>query len=241
MGRLSLTLTKNKMTSFTSPSDIFRDIREIDELILELVSHPDKASWHWPSYYLLYVEMDRLAWLIRHAGEALSRERFKLPLLKDEREPTLEEYAECLSETFDDVWKMQKSIVGWLFQISRGMMTVIEDKTLRRRARAHFYPKSAWYQALYTNYCPGKVSADGRVLERVILTMDRDPPERIENLGSPNLLHHQRFDIETQEARAALQRAVQEVEAGHAKTCAAMQELFVAHCRVQDLIHPSSV
>lgn len=229
------------MTSFTSPSDIFRDIRDIDELILELVSHPDKASWHWPSYYLLYVEMDRMTWLIRHAGDALSRERLTLSVLKDEEEPTLDEYAECVNETFDAVWKTQKSIVGWLFQISRGMMTVIEDKTLRRRARAHFYPKSAWYQALYAEYCAGKVSTDGRVLERVILTMDRDPPERIENLGAPNLLHHQRFDIGTHETRAALQRAVQKVEAEHAKTCAAMQELFLAHCTVQDLIYPSSV
>jgi hypothetical protein len=229
------------MTSYTSPSDIFRDIREIDELVLELVSHPDKARWHWPSYYLLYVDMDRMAWLIEHAGDALSRERPMLSVLKEEEEPTLEEYAECVSGTFDDVWKMQKSIVGRLFQISRGMTTVIEDKTLRRRARAHFYPKSAWYQALHADYCPGKVSADGHVLERVILTMDRDPPERIEDLGAPNLLHHQRLDIGTKEARAALQRAVQEVGAEHAKTWAAMKELFLAHCTVQDLIYPSSV
>jgi hypothetical protein len=230
------------MTSYTPPSGIFQDIRAIDELILELVSHPGKARWHWPSYYLLYVDMDRMAWLIRHAGDALSRERPALsPSLEDEEGPTLEEYAECVSGTFDDVWKMQKSIVGRLFQISRGMMTVIEDKTLQWRARAHFYPKSAWYQALYDDYCPGKVSADGRVLERVILTMDRDPPQRIEDLGAPGLLHHQRFDIGTSEARASLQRAVREVGAEHAKTWATMKDHFLAHCTVQDLIHPSSI
>jgi hypothetical protein len=186
--------------------------------------------------------MDRMAWLIKHAGEALLRERFNLSsLLRQEEEPSLEEYADGVSEAFDDVWHMQKSIVGRLFQMSRGLMTIIEDRALRRRARAHFHPKGAWYQALYGEYCPGKVSTDGRVLERTILTMDLDPPERVENLWAPSLLHQQRFDVSTSEARGALRRAVREVESAHARTCGAMKDLFVEHCTVQDLIYPSSV
>jgi len=71
--------------------------------------------------------------------------------------------------------------------------------------------------------------------------MDVAYPDRISDLGQKNLIRHQGFDIRPDAARAALAEAIRTIEKEHGKVGLAMQDFFLQHCSVQDLIHPSSV
>ena len=216
------------MMTYTPADEILRELRDLHQFINELLASPDKASWHWPSYYLLYVDMDRMAWRIRAAKTVF------------EEEPATGQ-AEWVDSAFAEFGNTQRSIVSWLWQISRNLATVVEDRTLRQRLRAHFQPKSEWYQVFRSDYCPGRVSTDGKTLERTILKTDPAPPDRIHDLGEKNLYARQCFDIGTSAARTSLAQAIARVEEEHAQVERAMTAFFLAHCSIDKLLHPSSV
>jgi hypothetical protein len=218
------------MNGCTPPAGMLRELRDVDGLILELVAAPGRADWHWPSYYLLYVDVERMAWLVQRAGNVLAHGG-----ADDD-----DEDAGAVRDAFGAVRDKLLQIVAQLWRMSGNLGTVIEDKALRRRIRAHFHPKSAWYQALHDDYCAGRLAEGGRVLERTILVLDPDPPERIEDLGAGDLLRRQRFAAGTPAARAALADAVRAAEQEHARTWTAMKDFFLAHCTLEDLLHPSS-
>lgn len=48
------------MSTVTYAGELFREIRDIDSMILDMISTPKTEMWHWPSYYLFYVDVDRL-------------------------------------------------------------------------------------------------------------------------------------------------------------------------------------
>jgi len=122
---------------------MFCEMRALNEFILEQISSPGTARWHWPSYYLLYVDLDRMARLVRRAGELFVPERTGRPFVpQGECDLRPDEFAARVNETFADMQKIQLSIVGWLWEISRNTMTVVEDKMLWQRMRARFHPKS---------------------------------------------------------------------------------------------------
>ncbi|QOL48498.1 hypothetical protein [Massilia litorea] len=226
----------------TAPDEILREVRDLHQFILALLASPDKTRWHWPSYYLLYVDMDRMAWRLRGTRTVFADEPLfgKAAGFAAGPRPVAGQ-AEAVDDAFADLGKAQGSIVGRLWHMSRNTLTVIEDKQLRQRMRAHLHPKSEWYQVFRSDYCPGRVSADGRTLERSILKTDPEPPDRIHDLGETNLHVHQTFDIGTDAARNLLAQAVARVEDEHARVSRAMADCFLAHCSLEALLHPSSV
>jgi hypothetical protein len=230
------------MTMHTAPDQILCEVRDLHQFILGLLASPDPTRWHWPSYYLLYVDMDRMAWRLRRTRTVFADEPLFGTASGFAQAPlSVAEQAETVDDAFADLGKAQGSIVDRLWHMSRNTMTVIEDKRLRQRMRAHLHPKSEWYQVFRSDYCPGRVSADGRTLERTILKIDPEPPDRIHDLGEKNLTSHQYFDIGTDAARSLLAQAVGTVEEEHAGVSRAMADFFVAHCSIEQLLHPSSV
>lgn len=212
-----------------APDDILREVRDLHRFILALIASPDTTRWHWPSYYLLYVDMDRMAWRLRRTRTVFADE------------PLCDTEAGAVDDAFADLGKVQGSIVDRLWHIARNTLTVIEDKRLRQQLRAHLHPKSEWYQVFRSGYCPGRVSADGTTLERSILTIDPEPPERIHDLDAKQLHVRQSFDIGTDAARTLLACALGKVEQEHAAVTRAMADFFLAHCAIEQLLHPTSV
>ena len=230
------------MMMHTAADAILCELRDLHQLILALLASPDKARWHWPSYYLLYVDMDRMAWRIRRTRTVFADEPLFESMSAFAQAPrSAAEEAEAIDDAFAELGKAQRSIVAWLWHASRNTMTVIEDKRLRQQMRAHFHPKSEWYRTFRSDYCPGRVSADGRTLERTILKLDPEPPDRVDGIGEKSLYVRQYFDISTEPARSLLAHAIGRVEEEHARVGRAMADFFLAHCSIEQLLHPSSV
>lgn len=226
----------------TAADDILCELTDLHQLILELLASPGNTKWHWPSYYLLYVDMDRMAWRIRSTRTVFANEPpFARVTGLADAPRSIAEQVEAIGDAFAEFAKVQRSIVDRFWHISRNTLTVIENHTLRQRMRAHFHPKSAWYQVFRSDYCPGRISPDGRTLERTILKLDPEPSGRIHDLGEKNLYSHQCFDIGTEAARTLVAQALGRVEEEHARVGRAMADFFVAHCSVEQLLHPSSI
>jgi hypothetical protein len=49
------------MTTYTPAQEFLSEVYEINSFIDDIISCPRKSGWHWPSFYLLYVDVDRLA------------------------------------------------------------------------------------------------------------------------------------------------------------------------------------
>lgn len=222
------------MNISTQPDELFREFREMDSLLLELVAAPDQVQWHWPTFYLLYVELDRMSWRLQNA-EGI----FRKPVTShgiDDWGDDVEDANACL----DALGRRVLATAELLWNVSRGMSSRVKDVNLRLRLQAHLHPKSSWYQTLRTDYCAGKISADGRSMERTILVLE---PTTLERIGSPQeefLLRHQVYDLADENVMAQLLIAARATTEMHTQVLRAFGSHFVAHCRIEDLLHPSS-
>lgn len=217
------------MTAPTSPQEFLCEIGGLSGLVDDLLASPINSHWHWPSYYLMYVDVDRLLGLIGQAGRL-----FDAPCADVDE----------ANELFAALGQRQKSIVRWLWQMSRHTAPVGEqpgEQVRRARLRAHVHPKSGWHQTFMQTYSCGVVSADGQALARIVLPTDPGPSgERLSFLDAECMMLQQSFDIGTLESRLALAHAAGEAERRLAKTVAAMSAFLSRNCRIEDLLHPSS-
>ncbi|OON63737.1 hypothetical protein B0920_10400 [Massilia sp. KIM] len=225
-------------TSLTPPDEMLAEVRAVHGWVRELVATPQTVRWHWPTFYLLYVDLDQLSGLLERIAGSLEAEPLALAG-GDAQTLTQRERADWVEEACSPLGPALTSLIHRLWQVSRNTLCHLEDAALRERLRAHLQPKSEWYQSLRSDYATGRATPDGAVLERTVLVADPAPRGRIHDPGP--LLRYQRFDIGTQGACAALAQAVRDVGAEQAEVWKSMKELLLAHCRIEDLIYPSSV
>lgn len=224
------------MSAFTPPQELFREIREIDQMILDLIATPSTVTWHWPSYYLLYVDIDSMGWLLRSAASVVVE-----PFVGNDKGVPIAECVAQANESFSQLERRLTSIVGRLWQLSRNFATTIDDKALNYRMRCHFHPKSEWFQAFSDQYSAGKIAPDGRTLTRTVLLVDVQPMDRMPDLLEKGLVQHHAFDLTAEPVSNTLADAALAAVTEHDKVCGAMMNFFLQHCTVQDLAHPSSV
>jgi hypothetical protein len=220
----------------TPAHEFLSELGDINALILDVLNNPRKAQWHWPSYYLLYVDVDRLAGLLVRV-----RHLFEPPFEGFGEPPTTEELVESGNELFDLLDKQQKAIIRWLFQMVRYTRPSAIDPAAHQRLGAHVHPKSGWHQVFMAESRAGMLAADGKVLQRTVLPILQGATgERIDEITATCMLRHQSFDISTPAGRLALAQATDEVQVRIGKVSAAMTAFLLANCTISDLLHPCS-
>lgn len=222
------------MNAFTAPSALFSEIRDLDTLLLDLVASSPPSAWHWPSLYMLYVDIDRMAWQIRTAHGC-----FEQPLQDRPRFPLAEQVA-GFNDNLALLDERRRAIVHGLWHLSRTIDKVSHNEAALLRLKAHVHPKSEWYQAMTQRGRSPGVSADGKILERNVLLTDPGTRARIDDAQGLGLVQRQRFDLSTGDAMAALADAVRAVEGHHATLNAALSACLARHCTIEDLLHPCS-
>ncbi len=226
------------MTPLTDPRAFLCELRELDTHIQQLLASPSTVCWHWPSYYLLYVDIDRMAAALHRIGTALgARAGAALPLA-----PFDAKDARSVDGMFMTYAQLYKSLLRHVWQITRGHSSVVHDKRLRKVLGAHLHPKSAWYRELQVRYQAGQLVLDPEQLGRVILLMDPSTTEdRIDDTDTTRFVQHQLFDLGTHEARHALVQSVRDTEQLHSELNRKMTAFFKQHCSIDALLHPCSV
>lgn len=224
--------------AFTDPHAFLRELRELDAQIQQLIMSPAAVCWHWPSYYLLYVDIDRMGWLLRRLGTALGDRDGAVPAFT----PFNERDAQGIDGLFTSYAQLYKSVLRHLWQIARGTSSVIQDAGVRGPLRAHLHPKSAWYRAFLTHYQPGQLSlAEGQIARVMLLIDPRTAEDRIDEIDTREVVQPQVFDVSTLEARHALVRSVQDTEELHSGLNRKMTNFFRQYCTIDALLHPGSV
>lgn len=224
------------MPEQTSAHEFLTELADLHAMILGVLDSPRKAHWHWPSFYLLYVDMDRLGGLLTRVKHALEP-----PFAHLGKQPAFEENVEDVNALFALLDKKQKAILGWLFQMYRYTGTSPMNPEARSRLGAHVHPKSGWYQTFVREYRSGIVTTDGNTLQRIALPVDPGALHaQIDHSSASCMLRHQSFDISTPTARAALSHATDVALSRLGMVQAAMTAFLKAHCRLEDLLHPCS-
>lgn len=224
------------MTSYTPAADFLSEVDEINGFIDDIMSCPRNSHWHWPSFYLLYVDVDRLAMTLTRTEHFLGP-----PLLPWSNALALDQFVEAGNAILGALGARQKAIVPWLYPMSRRIDGGAGDASPGARLVAHVHPKSGWYQEFFARYEAGKLAADGATLARTVLPILAEPPyERIDQGSAGCMLRHQVFDISTPEARLALADASRQAATRLGKVAAGMQACLRAHCRIEDLLYPCS-
>lgn len=224
------------MTNPTPAQEFLSEVREINGFITDILACPRRSGWHWPSFYLLYVDVDRLAMTLMRAELF-----FNAPFSGIFEQPVMEDCVDSANDILDELGKHQKAVVRWLWSMCRHIQPSPENPGLRQRLDAHVHPKSGWYQEFFTHYAAGTLSADGKTLVRTVLPVLADPScERIDHGTANFMLRHQSFGFGTPEEQQALARATGQAAVELGKVAAGMQAFLVAHCTLEDLLHPCS-
>lgn len=224
-------------TAAATPAHEFLDeICGVNAFIADVITCPKRSSWHWPSFYLMYVEVDRMLGLIARLAHHVES-----PFAPFGEPPTAEESAEGANALFVQLTRHQKAVVRWLFQMSRHTRPGADNPALHQRLEAHVHPKSGWYQIFMHEYRSGVVSADGKTLTRTVLPAEPSPSgERIDHTSASCMLRHQEFDLGAPGMEQALAQAAREASSQLGRIARAMNVHLVEHCTIHDLMHPSS-
>ena len=215
------------MTGPTAAQDFLCEVADLAGFVDDVLAMPRGSRWHWPSYYLFYVEVDRLAGL-------LMRVRWLF------ESPSGEEDADSSNALFAQIDKCQRAIVDWLSHMWRNTRTT-ERTAARERMEAHFHPKSGWYQLFRERHRTGRMSTDGTTLERAVLGFDANSSRgHIPYSSAECMIRHQSFDLQAPGSKAALADAAGHAEERLGQTLAAMGTLLVEQCTIEDLRFPSS-
>ena len=224
------------MTAYTPAADFLSEVHEINGFIDDILSCPRKSDWHWPSFYLLYVDVDRLAMVL-----ARTEHFFGPPLFASSGARAPDQFAEAGNAILGELGAQQKAIIPWLYPMSRRIACGAGDTVPRARLDAHIHPKSGWYQEFFASYAAGKVAADGKTLVRTVLPILAEPPYvRIDQGSAGCMLRHQVFDVGTPNARLALAEASRQAAIRLGQIAARMQACLRAHCKLEDLLYPCS-
>jgi hypothetical protein len=220
-----------------TPADEFlSELADLHAMILDVLDSPRKAQWHWPSFYLLYVDMDRLAGVLTRVEYM-----FVPPFSRSTESLRDEEGVADDNALFALLDRQQKEILGWLFKMYRYTGASSMNPAAHARLGAHVHPKSGWYQTFMRDYRSGIVTPDGTALHRVALPVNvGGTSERINDITASCMLRRQSFDMSTPAARAALGHATDEARSRLGMVQAAMTAFLTAHCTLSDLLHPCS-
>jgi hypothetical protein len=183
-----------------------------------------------------YIDVDRLGPLLASVAFDVAE-----PFVVNDNGVPKAQWTAQANDSFYQIERRLKSIVGALWQVSRNFATTIDDKVLEHRLRCHFHPKSDWFQAFNEKYSAGKIAPDGRALSRTVVLIDSQPLDRMPDLLEKGLLEHHIFDLTAEPMRHALAAAARAAKTEHDKVCAAMMDYFLQYCTVDDLAHPSSM
>lgn len=225
----------NRM-EYTPTHDFLSELGDINAFILDVLDSPRNSQWHWPSYYLLYVDVDRLAGLLVRA-----KDLFEPPFRQLGEPPAVEEFVADTNELFALLDRQQKAVIGWLFQMYRYTGVNPADPAAHGRLGAHVHPKSGWNQIFMSDFRSGVVTTDGSTLQRVALPIDPGAAnERIDNMTADCMLRQQAFDISSPAAKAALARVTDEVRLRLGEVLGTMTTFLAANCTVADLLYPCS-
>jgi hypothetical protein len=224
------------MKDLIPAQDFMCEVADLAGFVDDVLAMPRGSRWHWSSYYLFYVEVDRLTGLLTR-----TRWLFESPFPSLREAPTTQEEADSANALFAEIDKCQQAIVDWLSHMLRNTRTGTERTAARDRMEAHFHPKSGWYQLFMKRHCAGRMSADGTTLERTVLGVDAgSSPAHISYPGAECMLRHQSFDLGAPGTKAALAHAAEHAGTRLGQTLGAMGSLLVGHCMIEDLRYPSS-
>ena len=216
------------MTSPTPAQDFLCEVADLAGFVDDVLAMPRGSRWHWPSYYLFYVEVDRLAGL-------LMRLRWLF------ESPPEQEEADIANALFAQIDKCQQAIVGWLSHMWRNTRTGTEQTAAHERMEAHVHPKSGWYQLFRERHRTGRMSVDGSTLERAVLGIDaHSSRDHIPYTSAECMIRYQSFDLGAPGMMAALAHAAEHAQTRLGQTLAAMGTLLVEYCTIEDLRFPSS-
>lgn len=221
---------------YTAANEFMSELADINDFILHVLDSPIKAAWHWPSFYLFYVDVDRLSSLLGRV-----RYVFESPFPAFGEPVKTEERVTDDNALFALLDKQQQALVDWLFQMYRRTATNPVAPAAHKRVGAHVHPKSGWYQVFMREYRFGVLTADGNCIQRVALPVHPSTEaDRIDDITASCMLRHQCFDVSTPAARAALARATEEALSRLEKVQAAMTAYLSANCTIANLLHPCS-
>lgn len=224
------------MNDTTTAHAFLAETGDIAGLIADLLDCGKGPGWHWPSFYLLYVELDRLSMLLMRMGHLLGASDGP-----GDGPHAMAEYAHNASDLLAMIERRQKTIVGSLWQLHRATRPAPEQQVRHDRVGAHVHPKSGWYQAYMRDQSSSAARADARALVRIVLPVDRAAGgERIDAVSAECMLARQSFDIGTAQARLALAQANDAAARRVGALLALMGAQLRMHCRIEDLLHPSS-
>lgn len=224
------------MTTYTPAKEFLSEVHEINSFIDDIISCPKKSDWHWPSFYLLYVDVDRLAMALMRAENF-----FRFPMRGSSIPTAIDELVGDTDAILGEVAKRQKEIFSWFYRMSRRIVYSAQDTVLRARLDAHVHPKSGWYQVFYAEYNAGTLSVDGNTLTHTVLPILAAPPyERVDNFTASFMLRRQTFDFSTRDGQEALADATKQAAIILGRVGARMQVYFLEHCKLEDLLYPCS-
>ena len=224
------------LTESTAAHEFLAEFGDINPLITDALACPKRSSWHWPSFYLMYVEVDHMLGLLTRVGY-----HFESPVGGLGEPPDPAEAAESANQLFRQLDSRQKAVVRWLFQLSRYTQPDPGNPAPHQRLQAHVHPKSGWHQVFMNEYRSGVVSADGKSLTRTVLPAEPSPSgERIDHISAGCMLRRQAFDLGAPGMEKALAHAACEAAGRLGKIAHAMHLHLVENCTIHDLMHPSS-
>lgn len=216
----------------TPPQELFRELTDLGNLIFSMLTGAHVAVKRWPTYYMVYVEFDRLCREIHQTTAYLAR-GFIEPDGKVSSE-RIEGVNACLFRVDGHL----RTLVDLLARIERHGLVSHGKPALKKIVDQHFSPRSTWYPAFQENYCSGRVSRDGRVLQRHVLFVDPYPAFGVIDIGA-GLVERQTFELVSEQSRILLGRTAQSVQARLNQVYAALGDFFVDRCpSVSELLHP---
>jgi hypothetical protein len=224
------------MSDATPAHEFLCEVADLAGFIDDVLAMPRGSCWHWPSYYLFYVEVDRLGGLLTRI-----RWQFESPCSGLAEPSSAQEDADSANALFALLDKSQRAVVDGLSQLWRNTRSATGNTPAYQRLEAHVHLKSGWYQLFRRGHCTGRMSADGASLRRAVLGVDTgSSPHHISYPTAECMLRHQSFDLRPPASKAALAKATAQAETRLGTTLAAMGTLLVEYCTIKDLVHPSS-
>lgn len=223
------------MTGATPAHDFLCEVADLASFIDDVLVMPRGSRWHWPTYYLFYVEVDRLQGLLIR-----TRLLFETPCVELGEPSAGREEVDGANQLFAQLDQRQQAVVDWLSQMLRNTRIATGPAAAHERLEAHFHPKSGWYQLFRQRHSVGRVSADGAMLERAVLGIDTGSSRgHISYSSAESMIRHQSFDLHAPGIKAALMHAAEHAEWRLGQTLTAMAALLAGHCTIEDLLHPS--
>lgn len=125
------------MTPHTPAADLFRELSDVQALILDLLTAPGLRVTHWPSYYRLYLDVDELGVRVQAAALYLAER-----ITGEDGRPDSHRI-EAANGCLDRIGDCQRRIAGLLGAMESNVLISCDNKAIMHRLRCHFRPKSA--------------------------------------------------------------------------------------------------